>query len=302
MGFFATIINAPQRWVGPVRGNGIQVSKTLAESARLDAAAVLEKLNTTQTGLTLEEAEARLEQYGFNEVAKERHETFLMRLWDNIRNPLVILLSILGLVSYLTGDLRATVVIFLMVLLGIVLRFVQESRADSAAEKLKAMVSTTATVVREGQRKEIPLKELVPGDLVALSAGDMVPADVRLLAAKDLFLNQAALTGESMPVEKFPAAVQDEAQNPLEIQNLCFLGSNIESGTGTAVVVQTGSTTYFGSLAGSIVGQRQLTSFDKGINGFTWLMIGFMAVMVPLVSAAMLFKSVTLAVPLTVTA
>jgi Mg2+-importing ATPase len=283
MGFFATIITTPQRWITPTRSNGIQVSKTLIEAARMDSSAVLERLNTTQNGLTAEEAEARLEQYGFNEVAKEKHQTFLMRLADNIKNPLVILLSVLGVVSYLTGDIPGTIIIFIMVLLGIVLRFIQESRADSAAEKLKAMVSTTATVIREGQRKEIPLRELVPGDVIRLSAGDMVPADVRLLSARDLFLNQAALTGESMPVEKLPAPVKDDAQNPLEMQSLCFLGSNVESGTGTAVVVQTGSKTYFGSLAGSIVGQRQLTSFDKGVNGFTWLMIGFMSVMVPLV-------------------
>jgi Mg2+-importing ATPase len=176
-----------------------------------------------------------------------------------------------------------TIVIFIMVLLGMVLRYIQESRADNAAEKLKEMVSTTATVMRDGKRQEIPLKELVPGDIVLLSAGDMVPGDVRLLSAKDLFLNQAALTGESMPVEKLPAAISDETLNPLEMPNLGFLGTNVESGTGQAVVVQTGSGTYFGSLAGSIVGQRQMTSFDKGVNGFTWLMIGFMAVMVPLV-------------------
>ncbi len=283
MGFFATIFTAPQRWVNNTRGNGIQISKLLMESARQDASAVLEKLNTTPNGLSAEEVEIRLGRYGFNEVAKEKQQTWLMRLVDNVKNPLVILLSVLGLVSYLTGDLRATIVIFIMVLLGIVLRYLQESRADSAAEKLKAMVSTTATVVRNGQRREISLKELVPGDIVHLSAGDMVPADVRLLSAKDLFLNQAALTGESMPVEKLAAPVGNEAGNPLEMSDICFLGSNIESGTGQAVVVQTGSGTYFGSLAGSIVGQRQLTSFDKGVNGFTWLMIGFMGVMVPTV-------------------
>jgi Mg2+-importing ATPase len=145
MGFLATIFNAPQRWVNSTRSNSIQISKSLVDSAHQDAAAVLEKLNTTLNGLTAEEVEARLERYGLNEVAKEKRQTWLMRLRDNVNNPLVILLSVLGLVSYLTGDLRATVVIFIMVLLGIVLRYVQESRADSAAEKLKAMVSTTAT-------------------------------------------------------------------------------------------------------------------------------------------------------------
>ena len=120
------------------------------------------------------------------------------------------------------------------------------------------MVSTTATVIREGKRQEIALQELVPGDIVALSAGDMVPADVRLLSVKDLFLNQSALTGESLPVEKTPAAVDESAQNPLEMGNLCFMGSNVESGTGVAVVVLTGGETYFGSLASSITGQREI--------------------------------------------
>jgi len=282
MGILTTIFTTP-RLNGLTRGNGIKVSKILAESARLESSAVLENLKTNPNGLSSEEVETRLEQYGFNEVAKEKHQTWLMRLVDNVKNPLVILLVLLGLVSYLTGDVPGTVVIFIMVLLGMVLRYIQESRADNAAEKLKEMVSTTATVMRDGKRQEIPLKELVPGDIVLLSAGDMVPGDVRLLSAKDLFLNQAALTGESMPVEKLPAAISDETLNPLEMPNLGFLGTNVESGTGQAVVVQTGSGTYFGSLAGSIVGQRQMTSFDKGVNGFTWLMIGFMIVMVPLV-------------------
>ena len=156
-------------------------------------------------------------------------------------------------------------------------------RADNAAEKLKAMVSNTATVVRDGKEKEVPLKMLVPGDIIRLAAGDMVPADVRVLSAKDLFLNQAALTGESLPVEKKADAAPADVQNPLELANICFLGTNVESGAATAVVIHTGEQTYFGSLAASIVGQRQLTSFDKGINKFTWLMILFIAVMVPTV-------------------
>jgi len=282
MSFFPAI-KIPIRPIGAGRANGVQISKKLVDSARTEVSSVLEQLNTTPNGLSQAEVEARLEQYGPNEVAREKHRTWLMRLWDNVKNPLVILLIILGVISYLTGDMRATIVILTMVILGIVLRYVQESRADHAAEQLKAMVRTTATVIRDGQRKEISLKELVPGDIVTLSAGDMIPADVRLFSAKDLFLNQAALTGESLPVEKTVAVVDESVQNPLEMTNICFLGSNIESGTGIAVVVQTGSGTYFGSLANSIVGQRVLTSFDKGVNRFTWLMISFMIVMVPLV-------------------
>ncbi len=280
---FLPAIKIPIRPLGQGRSTGVQIPKKLVESARTDVNSILAQLDTTTNGLSQDVIAARLVQYGPNEVAREKRRTWLMRLWDNIKNPLVILLVLLGVISFLTGDIRATIVILTMVILGIILRYVQESRADNAAEQLKAMVRTTTTVIRDGQKKEIPLKDLVPGDIVALSAGDMIPADVRLITTKDLFLNQAALTGESLPVEKNQALVDASVDNPLEMTNICFLGSNIESGTGTAVVVQTGSGTYFGSLASSIIGQRVLTSFDKGVNQFTWLMISFIAIMVPLV-------------------
>ncbi len=285
MGFLASIITTSARLGRPAGQGSIRVARQLIESAQADPQALLERLNTSYAGLTSAEAEARLETFGPNTVARERRLTFIARLWDNVKNPLVILLTLLGIVSFLTGDLRATIVIGAMVLLGIVLRFVQESRADHAAEQLKAMVSTTATVLRDGQKVEIPLGQIVPGDILNLSAGDMVPADLRLLSARDLFLNQAALTGESLPVEKTPTCAQSAGseRGPLELPCLCFLGSNVESGTGTAVVVTTGSSTYFGSLASSITSARQMTSFDKGVNQFTWLMISFMLVMVPLV-------------------
>jgi Mg2+-importing ATPase len=264
-------------------GNGAQDSVQLLEKARADTDTVLKELGSQLEGLSKAEAASRLKQVGTNEIAREKHQSAMMRLLSNILNPLVLLLLALGVLSYLTGDLRAMVVIFVMVVLGVVLRFVQEMRADNAAEKLKAMVSNTATLVRDGKEEEVSLKMLVPGDIIRLAAGDMVPADVRVLSAKDLFLNQAALTGEALPVEKKAAPASVDVQNPLDLPNLCFLGSNVESGSATAVVIHTGNRTYFGSLAASIIGQRQLTSFDKGINKFTWLMIGFIAVMVPAV-------------------
>src|SRR5512142_3022220 len=263
--------------------NKPKVSDQLLEMARKEPDAVLKELESQSNGLSMAEAEARVKRYGLNEIARERRQSPLMRLWDNIRNPLVILLIALGVLSYITGDLRAMIVIFVMVILGVVLRFFQEMRADNAAEKLQAMVNTTATVVRAGQDVEVPLKLLVPGDIIRLNAGDMVPADLRVLSAKDLFLNQAALTGESLPVEKKAAPASADVKNPLDLPDICFLGSSVESGTATGVVVYTGNRTYFGSLAASIVGQRQLTSFDKGINQFTWLMIRFILVMVPAV-------------------
>jgi Mg2+-importing ATPase len=264
-------------------GNGAHSSVELLEKARADADAVLKELGSQPGGLSEAEAAARLKQVGTNEIAREKRQSILMRLLSNIRNPLVLLLLALGVLSYLTGDLRAMVVIFVMVILGVVLRFFQEMRADNAAEKLKAMVSNTATLVRDGKEAEVSLKMLVPGDIIRLAAGDMVPADVRVLSAKDLFLNQAALTGEALPVEKKAVPASADVQNPLDLPNLCFLGSNVESGSATAVVIHTGDRTYLGSLAASIVGQRELTSFDKGVNKFTWLMICFIAVMVPAV-------------------
>ena len=264
-------------------GNGAQYSAELLEKARTDTDAVLKELESQLGGLSEAEAESRLKQVGTNEIAREKRQSALMRLLSNIKNPLVLLLMALGVLSYLTGDLRATVVIFVMVVLGVVLRFFQELRADNAAAKLQAMVTNTATLVRDGKEAEVALKMLVPGDIIRLAAGDMVPADVRVLSAKDLFLNQAALTGEALPVEKKAAPASADIQNPLELPCLCFLGSNVESGSATAVVIHTGNRTYFGSLATSIVGQRQLTSFDLGINKFTWLMIRFIAVMVPAV-------------------
>jgi len=275
--------DAPQRPGTLHGGNGTHDPLQLLETARADTDTVLKGLASQPSGLSTAEADSRLKRFGTNEIAREKHQSALMRLLGNIKNPLVLLLLALGVLSFLTGDQRATVVIFVMVVLGVVLRFFQEMRADNAAEKLKAMVSNTATLVRDGKEAEISLKMLVPGDVVRLAAGDMVPADVRVLSAKDLFLNQATLTGEALPVERKADPAPADVENPLDLPNLCFLGSNVESGSATAVVIRTGAQTYFGSLAVSIVAPRQLTSFDKGINKFTWLMIRFIAVMVPAV-------------------
>ena len=259
-----------------------RVSEQLLQASKLNQQDLFERFKTTESGLSSEEAAQRREQYGPNAIVHEKKLTFFGRLWGNARNPLVILLSILAVVSYLTGDLRAAIVIAVMVMLGIILRFIQEARADNAAEKLQSMVSTTATVIRAGQEQEIPMLEIVPGDLVHLSVGDLVPADMRVISARDLFINQAALTGEAIPVEKKPDCAGSN-NSLLEMECLCFQGSNVESGMGTALVITTGSSTFFGSLANEITKPRETTSFDKGVNQFTWLMIGFMAVMVPLV-------------------
>jgi Mg2+-importing ATPase len=263
--------------------NGESASDLVREAATKENAEVLQTLGTSVNGLTEAEAAERLEKYGPNEVAQERKHEWLHRLWLAVRNPLVILLTVLATISYGTGDVRAGTVILLMVVLGVSLRFVQETKAGNAAAKLKAMIKVTATVVRDGQAKEIPLQQLVPGDIVKLSAGDMIPGDVRLIAAKDLFIIQAMLTGESLPVEKSDARDPRTNVSSIEHTNICFLGTSVESGAATAVIVATGRQTYFGKMAGSLVGQQTETAFEKGVKKYVWLMLTFMLVMVPLV-------------------
>jgi P-type Mg2+ transporter len=273
----------PHHGAAKPKPNSIGVAPILLELASLEKTDVFTKLKTSLSGLSQAACEARMVEYGPNAVAMEKQRGWLWRLFKATRNLLVILLAVLAAVSFATGDLSGSIVMTLMLVLGVALRFVQESRADAAAAKLKAMISVTATVVREGREEEIPLMQLVPGDVVKLCAGDMVPADLRLVASRDLFVAQAALTGESLPIEKLDARESREGVSPLELVNVCFLGTSVESGSATAVVAATGGQTYFGRMASSIIGPEVKTSFDKGMQGFTLLMIQFILVMVPLV-------------------
>jgi len=265
------------------KNQNIRVSPAVLDAAQKDGEQLLRDLRTSLNGLTEADAEERARSTGPNEIAQERKQGWVVRVLKIIRNPLVILLSALSTISFFTGDVRAGSVMVGMVALSVGLRFWQEARADSAAEKLKAMIHVTATVVRDGAAKEIPLRDLVPGDIIKLAAGDMIPGDVRLLSSKDVFVTQGSLTGESLPVEKFHDPETKGEASPTELKNICFMGTSVESGTATAVVVATGAQTYLGSMAHSITGERALTSFDQGLNRFTWLMMKFMVVMVPLV-------------------
>jgi Mg2+-importing ATPase len=267
----------------PGKNENIRVSPAVLEAAGKDGEALLRDLRTAPEGLTQTEAEERTRTMGPNEVAQERRQGWAARLLKILRNPLVILLAILSAVSFATGDVRAGTVMVAMVALSVALRFSQEARADAAAAKLKAMIHVNATVIRNGDAREIPLRDLVPGDIVKLCAGDMIPGDVRVLSSKDLFVSQGSLTGESLPVEKFHDAENNVVSSPVDLRNTCFMGTSVQSGTATAVVVTTGSHTYLGSMAGSLAEDRAPTGFDQGLTRFTWLMIQLMAVMVPLV-------------------
>ena len=263
-------------------------AKALGEIACLAPDAALARLSSDAAGLTPEEVQARLRSAGLNQVAHQARHTILGELIGRSVNPLNALLLSLATASYFLGDQRAAIVIAVMVILSISLSFIQEHRSNNAAEKLQRMVSISATVRRRGGAEiqdhiDVPVEQLVPGDIVLLSAGDMIPADLRLITAKDLFVNQAALTGEAMPLEKVAAAHPGAAETPFDLANICFMGSAVVSGIGCGVVVLTGPRTAFGLVASAIAKQRVLTSFDKGINRFTWLMLGFIVVMAPLV-------------------
>ena len=278
----------------------------LLKVSNLEIDGVLSELKTSKQGLSNEEVEVRLKYYGKNQIARERPMSWFWMLLSNFKNPFILVLIILGVVSYITGDISATIIVSIMIFLSVIMRFIQEFRSSQAAEHLRSMVLTKATVRRHNQEEdeaevtdsrkekcEIPFEELVPGDIIYLSAGDMIPADIRLLRSKDLFISQSALTGESMPVEKYDTlanVVEKSTQinaglnpNPIERNNLCFLGTSVISGSGKAVVVNTGNRTYFGSLAKTIMGHRSLTSFDKGINSVTWVLIRFILIMVPII-------------------
>lgn len=259
-------------------------------------------LNTTLCGLEPGKVEENRSEYGSNKVTREKKKTLPQRLAGAFINPFTAILFCLALVSSFTDmifphfslfgcvpkdfDCLTVVIILTMVFLSGTLRFVQESRSGNAAEKLLAMITTTCTVTRKGQEMaEIPLDEVVVGDIVHLSAGDMLPADVRILDAKDLFVSQASLTGESESIEKIPM-VNETRDAITDYTNIAFMGSNVISGSASAVVVTVGDHTLFGSMASEVAHEAVETSFSKGVNAVSWVLIRFMLVMVPLVFVA----------------
>jgi P-type Mg2+ transporter len=245
---------------------------------------ILLKLKTSVKGLSDNEAKERLIKYGHNEIKGEKRPNCIIRLTKLILNPLIALLIFIIIVSILTHDYRTAGVIGGMILLSVSIEFFQENQAYNSAKSLKSMIKTTCTVIRGNRRAEINLEKVVPGDIIELSAGDIIPSDLRVLESNELFINQSLLTGEALSVAKYPTnEIKKGTEELFDLENICFFGTNVESGHAIAVVLRTGSETYFGSIAKSIVGQKSQTNFDTGVRKFTWLMITFMAVMVPAV-------------------
>jgi Mg2+-importing ATPase len=281
--------------------------EALLQAAREGPDALLARLNTTANGLSALQSRLRLERFGPNAIAHEQPVSWPQQLLRTFRNPLVFLLAALAGLSLLTGDTKAALIITTMIVFSVALRFSQEVRSLRAAEALRQLVHTTATVKRHDAHQditpglaadlgleleaegpaiqEVPLERIVLGDVVLLAAGDMVPADVRLLQSKDLFVSQGALSGESMPVEKHAtlSATQEGQRDPMELETLCFLGTTVVSGTASAVVLATGDRTFLGSIANAVTGVRKTTSFERGINQVSLLLLRFMAVMAPAV-------------------
>jgi Mg2+-importing ATPase len=221
-------------------------------------------------GLTAQEAEARLSQYGPNEPAEAKRGSFLSDLWHAFTNPLVLILVVAASSSAFLGEKVDATIIAVIVLLSTAIDLGQSHHSQRAVEKLRAQVALSATVMRDGEWKELPRREIVPGDLIRLSAGDLIPADACLVNARDLYVLQGALTGESLPAEK--EATAEPASSKADARNMVFLGTSVVSGTATAEVVATGSRTAFGDIAARLGAHPEQTAFDQGLRKFSQLL------------------------------
>ncbi len=254
--------------------------RRLIRLCRAAAPEAISSLETNLRGLDSEEAEERLDKYGPNELAHARRLGFWADILERCKSPLVIQLLIIAGISGVMGDFESAVIVSLMVLLSVGLSFILDRRSSNTVATLGKRVESRTLVLRDGLEKEIRISEIVPGDIVLLHAGSIIPADLRLLTAKDFFVGQSALTGESMAVEKSITDTRAGDTTALELPNACFLGTSVTSGTARGVVVNTGTRTIFGAISERLTERGEETSFDKGVRSFTWLMIRFMVVMV----------------------
>ncbi|MCF0147347.1 MAG: magnesium-translocating P-type ATPase [Clostridium sp.] len=270
-----------------------EATKNLIVASSLKEKEILEKYNTDYKGYETSIVELMREEHGVNEITYEKEDSTIKKLVESFINPFTIILLVLAIVSVITDilmvesgkrDGTSVVIITSMILISGIIRFVQETKSNKAAEKLGEMVKTTISIARKFEGiKEIPINEIVVGDIIHLAAGDMVPADVRILQSKDLFISQSSLTGESEPVEKISDSLVSKDKSPLDLENLAFMGSNVISGSAIAIVINIGDDTIFGSIAKNLSSKKNNTSFEKGLNSVSWVLIRLMLVMVPIV-------------------
>ena len=256
---------------------------------------VFSYFQTTPMGISAEEVEERQSLYGKNEVEHEKKKNPVSTFIKTFINPFIGVLTLLVIISFVLDvlladpgeqDWTAIIIISVMVVCSAILRFRQEWKANMSSEALLKMVTNTCYVKRAGSHdEEISIAELVPGDIVMIAAGDVIPADIRIVEAKDLFVSQSSLTGESDPIEKCPVPKGDKYSkgSVVELDNICFMGSNVVSDSAAGIVFATGNKTYLGTIAKGIIGHRAATAFDKGISKGSFLLIRFMLVMIPFV-------------------
>ena len=254
--------------------------RRLIDLCAMPAGKALAVLETTGRGLTADEAEHRLDEYGLNELSHLKRLSFFADMVHRFTSPLVVQLLVIALVSAIIGEWKSTIIVGAMIVLSVGLASILDRRSNLAVEALGKRVQSRTLVLRDGVESEVRISEIVPGDIVLLHAGSVVPADLRLIAAKDFFVGESALTGESMPVEKTAGSAKAEAHTALGLSNACFLGTSVNSGTARGMVVNTGTRTLFGAISESLAGRPEETSFDQGVRSFTWLMIRFMVLMV----------------------
>lgn len=257
----------------------------LKKMATLSERELMMELRTSPTGLKSEDAARRLEEYGINEVSAQKPTPAWRLFFDAFNDPFVYILILLMVVSFFTKDYDASVVVGFMITASVVIHFVQDYRSQKASLNLKHLTENTASVMRDGTFNEHPMEEIVPGDVIQLSTGDMIPADAVLIQTKDLFVNQSSLTGESVPVEKRvgPLKEQDSNTTALDLQNLIFMGTDVISGTGTAIILKTGANTFFGDVAKHATTERGATAFDIGLKRVSRFLLIFIGVLFPIV-------------------
>ncbi len=254
--------------------------RRLADLCTAPVRNALDSLESSINGLSSREAEKRLDEYGPNELTHLKRLGFWADMFNRLKSPLVVQLLVIALVSAVIGELKSTLIVSAMIVLSVGLSYILDRRSTITVDSLGKRVQSRTFVLRDDAEAEVKISEIVPGDIVLLQAGSIIPADLRLLAAKDFFVSQSALTGESMPVEKKADTAATSIQSVMDLPNVCFFGTSVTSGTARGVVVNTGIRTLFGALSERLNEKREETSFDKGVRSFTWLMIRFMSVMV----------------------
>lgn len=256
------------------------IKDSFFEYATKDKNELLKELNTNLNyGLNTDYVELWQDENGFNELNTEENYIWYKALFESFFNPFNIVLSILSLISFITYDIMTGITILSLIIVSTLIKFIQENKTNKASEKLKSMIKTTATTLRDGKKKEIDINQLIIGDIVFLSAGDIIPADLRIIESKDLFISQSSLTGESEPVEK-TSLTTDKNNSIIELNNICFMGTNVVSGTAIGVILLIGKDTYFNSMVKSINRKKAKSNFDVGLEKMTLMLIKFMIIMV----------------------